>query len=114
MITKEDPAFGQGENQLSLCVEGGTAHLGGCGVHTQSRNLLCCPCDEAREAEQQDPEGSDLRGSLVGATAEGTSPGSSPGTFSAAWPCSILLTWAWAALCARGEIWDTWNHFGLC
>lgn len=83
-------------------------------MHRQSRKQWCCPYDEARDAEQQDPEGSNLQGSLVGATAEVTSPGSSPGTFSAAWPCRILTSRVWAALCTGGEIWDTWNYFGLC
>lgn len=111
--TKEDPAFGQGENQFSLCVEQGRDHLRGCGVHRQSRKQLCCPSrDEARKAEQQDPEGSNLQSSLVDATAEVTSPGSSPGIFSAARPCSVLTSWVWAALCTGGEIWDTQNILG--
>lgn len=101
--TTEDPAFGQGENQFSLCVEGGSDHLRGRGVHRHSRKQLCCPRGEAREAEQQNPEGSNLQGSWVGATAEITSPGLSPGTFSAAWPCSPQTVWVWAALYQEGR-----------
>lgn len=85
----------QGEKQFSLCVEEGSDHLRGHGVQTQQKAIVLC--GKAREAEQHDPESSNLQGSQVGATAEVTSPGFSPGTLRP--PGHAASMWMWAALC---------------